>query len=120
MLCCKQPPSLKSAASEIVFGLVFNLHKFSFDKTNTYSQYVYAAQRGVSIGQLVGGMQFLVLLELTCVQCEDLSFTRLHRDCASVTDGLRGQYNLPIEFQNGMEFIDFVLASKVRYWLRAL
>jgi len=34
ILCCKQPPSLKSADSEIVFGL-YNKQKFRFDNVTT-------------------------------------------------------------------------------------
>ena len=34
VVCCKQPPSLKSAASEIVFSL-YNKYKFRFDDTTT-------------------------------------------------------------------------------------
>ena len=34
VVCCKQPPSLKSAASEIVFSL-YNKYRFRFDDRTT-------------------------------------------------------------------------------------
>jgi hypothetical protein len=40
-VCHKQPPPLKSAASEIMFRLIFNIEKFHLDTDTTYDQYMY-------------------------------------------------------------------------------
>jgi len=118
IVCCKQPLSLKTAASEIVFRFVFNINKFCFDQTTTFNQYVYAIQRGALIEQLVGFLQFPAMLKLKCIQFEDLSRGQYHEICASTVYVENGPWlsTLEHEFQSPDEFIGLVSVSKARYW----
>jgi hypothetical protein len=65
-VCVRQPLSLKSAASKIVFGM-YNLSKFCFDEHTMYSEYVMAAKH-LPTQQLVPNMDFPNTLYMRYVQ----------------------------------------------------
>ena len=79
-LCCKQPLSLKSAASEIVFRLVFNIEKFRLDSDTTYDQYVYVAQHYVNIPieRLVPFTGFPTTFKMEYIEFDESSLGRIH------------------------------------------
>ena len=80
-LCCKQPLSLKTAASKIVFGL-YNFHKFCFDHNTTCDQYVYAVRSRVNLKseQLVPFFEFPDTLHF--IQFDHFSLVQFHEHCS--------------------------------------
>jgi hypothetical protein len=76
----RQPLSLKSAASKIVFG-IHNLSKFCFDKCKTYSEYVIAA-RHIPTQYLVPSMEFPNTLFMSYTQYDNPSLWRFHERCS--------------------------------------
>ena len=79
-VCVRQPLSLKSAASKIVFGM-YNLSKFCFDEHTTYSEYVRAAGH-LPPQQLVPNMDFPNTLYMSYVQYDNPSLGRFHEHCS--------------------------------------
>lgn len=45
-MCCRRPPSLRAAATRVVYTLTFNLERFVLSVDTTYNEYVYAANSG--------------------------------------------------------------------------
>jgi hypothetical protein len=78
-VCVKQPLSLKSAASEIVFGMC-NLSKFCFDEHTTYDEYI-IVERHLPTQQLVPNMDFPNTLFTSYAQYDNPSLGRFHERC---------------------------------------
>jgi hypothetical protein len=119
IVCHKQPPTLKAAASKIVFRFLYNIDKFCFDPDTTYDQYVYAVHCGLPIEQLVPFTQFPVTLTLQFIQFDDLSLGQYHKNCVSAVDahnGGRWESTLQRQFESGTEFVNLVLRFRMRCW----
>jgi hypothetical protein len=86
-LCLKQPPSLKSSASEILFRFLYNIDKFYLDRDTTYYQYFYAVQHVVNVANetLVPFYTFPALLDMQCIEFDDSSLGRVHEHCFSAS-----------------------------------
>jgi hypothetical protein len=119
-LCCKQPLSLKSAASKIVFA-IYNMHKFCFDENTTRSEYVLAVRSGVIIPdhQLVPNTEFPCTLDLQYIHLDDFSQGQFHESCFSSAN-VRGSGKWPTtshrHFENPAEFVNLVLHCKTQVW----
>ena len=120
-LCLKQPISLKSAASEIVFRLVYNLDKFCFDQDTTYQQYIFAVRYGVSLSieQLIPFTLFPYVLTFRFVFYDDASQRQYHEHCASgvnVRSGTRWMNSLRYQFEQPTDFVGCVAQLKSIFW----
>jgi len=84
-ICCKQPPSLKSAASEVVFRFLHNLDTFCLEDGMTYDQYVFATRYGLNlpIKWLVPFKQFPDMLSFPYILFDDILLGQFHERCIS-------------------------------------
>ena len=120
-LCLKQPLSLKSAASEIVFRLVYSVDKFCFDQDTTYQQYTYAVRYGVtlSVEQLVPSTSLPCVLTFQFIFYDDASLRQYHEHCASAVDvrnGTRWMDSLRYQLERPADFVGSVARLKSIFW----
>ena len=115
-VCYNQPPSLKSAASEIMFRLIFNIKKFRFDRDMTYDQYIYVAQHNVPIERLVPFNEFLKILKMQYVEFYDSSLGRIHRHCVDVVDSEMSEISMERKISSADEFFRLVTRYKSKFW----
>ena len=113
-LCCKQPLSLKTLASKIVFGLD-NRHKFCFNENTTYSEYVSAVQSGVN---LLTSQSHLHYKPPYFIQFDDFSLGQFHENCSLdvIVQG-NGKWfsSSQCRFETHEEF-NLVLHCKTQFW----
>jgi hypothetical protein len=113
-LCVRQPLSLKSAASKIVFSM-YNLSKFCFDEYTKYREYVLAAKHPPT-HQLVPNMDFPNTLYMSYVQYDSPSLGRFHERCSlavRVQSSVEWSTYTQRQFRTHTEFVN--LLSQDRY-----
>ena len=113
-LCCKQPLSLKTLTSKILFVLD-NLDKFCFD-TNTTYEYAYAVRSGVNLlnYQLVP-FALPDTLTINFIQFDDFLLAQFHEHCSLAVDVQgNGKWNSTSQrrFETPEEFASLVLRCK--------
>jgi hypothetical protein len=120
-LCLKQPLSLKSAASEIMFRLANNLNKFCFDQDTTYRQYIFAVRYGaiLNIEQLIPSLKFPCTLSFRFILYDNVSLGHYHEHCASVVNvrnGTRWMDSVHYRFEQPTDFVVSIAQLKSVFW----
>ena len=82
-VCLRQPPTLRSIASNTVFHMTYNMSEFTLSARTLYQHYVLAAQsKIVPLGRMVP--RSFPFLRCTFVRATDCSFSkRYHKACVS-------------------------------------
>ena len=112
-LCVRQPLSLKSAASKIVFSM-YSPSKFCFDEYTTYSEYVMAAKR-LPTQQLVPNMDFPNTLYMSYLHYDSPSLGRFHERCSKAVRGQSGaewSAYAHRQFRTHAEFVNLLSLDK--------
>jgi len=120
-LCLKQPLSLKSVASEIMFRLVNNLDKFSFDQDTTYHQYIFAVRYGavLKVEQLVPFPTFPCMLTFRFILYDNASLGHYHESCALAVDvrnGAKWMDSTRYQFERPADFVGSITRMKGKFW----
>jgi hypothetical protein len=114
-ICHKQPPSLKSSASEIMFRLIFNIEKFHLDRDTTYDQYMYVARHKVPIERLVLFKEFPKVLKMKYTEFDDSSLGLIHRHCIDVVNSEISLISMERQISSTEEFVRLVTRYKTGF-----
>jgi hypothetical protein len=120
-LCLKQPLSMESAASEIVFLLVYKLYNFCFHQDTTYQLYIYCVRFGVTLPleRLIPFARFPNILLFIFTLFDNLSLGHNHEHRAwtvDVRNGTRWMDALQYQFGRPALFVSHVAQLKGTFW----